>query len=56
MLEDIIIAIGVFVVVPIICGLFAKFIMWLITEDNLRAAKARDMLLEESVCIEKKRS
>lgn len=56
MLDDIIIAIGVFVVVPIICGLLAKFIMWLIAEDNLRAAKARDMLLEESVCIEKKRS
>jgi len=56
MLEDIMIIIGVFVVVPILCGLLAKFIMWLITEDNLRAAKARDMLLEEAVCTAKKRS
>ena len=56
MLDDIMIIIGVFVVVPILCGLFAKFIMWVIAEDNLRVAKARDMLLEESVCIEKKRS
>lgn len=43
MIEDIMIVIGVFVVTPILCGLLAKFIIWLIAEDNLRAAKAREL-------------
>lgn len=43
MIEDIMIVIGVFVVTPVLCGLLAKFIIWLIAEDNLRAAKAREL-------------
>lgn len=43
MIEDIMIVVGVFVVTPVLCGLLAKFIIWLIAEDNLRAAKAREL-------------
>lgn len=51
MIEDIMIVIGVFVVTPILCGLLAKFIIWLIAEDNLRAAKARELFNGSTVDV-----
>ena len=51
MIEDIMIVVGVFVVTPVLCGLLAKFIIWLIAEDNLRAAKARELFNGPSVDV-----
>jgi hypothetical protein len=51
MIEDIMIVIGVFVVTPVLCGLLAKFIIWLIAEDNLRAAKARELFNGSTVDV-----
>lgn len=52
MIEDIMIVVGVFVVTPVLCGLLAKFIIWLIAEDNLRAAKARELFDGPTVDVE----